>query len=455
MIRCYSAFCRNLIACIFILIGKLNFAQLNTYKIYEPRELIEDLNLLEKNLKEIHPDLYRVLDNKKFENEIFRIRTGIDSNRSYLSFLKLLAPLFTKIGCFNTQWGHSVEYLKFREENVLQSPFDIRICGSRFFASEFYATANGPIESCEILKINNEEVEHYLNKNFELLPCDGFNRTLPKRWLESFYPKHQSNFWSQDSMVKLEVKNNRQEIKNLEIHAIANRSINKMKVGDTSGRFMQFSLIDGVAYLKVPSFKNVKNEDVKIFLDECFSRIQINSIQHLILNLKGGGDRDYYAAKILFDFLKPGSVPFLESIDFGNKIEPERLYQKEVYNELKEKKDVLLGKNPPELNSFHGKVYLVSDGWVTHSKGILCSRLRNRPGTVFLGEESGQNVYGLNDLPVLIQLPNTGIRVWIPTTQLLADATALKNYYGVKVDHPLECTNDGELIPYVLRLIKD
>jgi hypothetical protein len=169
------------------------------YTTFTSKQLNEDFEILVTTLKEAHPDLYRVNSKSVINRRLAHIHEEIKSDKTYLEFLTLLAPLFTEIGCIRTQWGHSADYIRYRNENVPLFPIKIKIESGRFFIDENYSSDSTLGSGIEIMKFNGESPSHYLKKNYGLLPTDGRIKSIQLRWLEKYYPNHHSNFWERPS----------------------------------------------------------------------------------------------------------------------------------------------------------------------------------------------------------------------------------------------------------------
>jgi hypothetical protein len=433
--------------------GQGEHPQLNCHRIFTSEELSVDFLMLTTKLQEIHPDLYRVTPKPLLEKRINHIQRNIESPKTYLQFLKLLAPLFTDIGDINTQWGHSPDYIKYRNEKIPIFPFQLLIQDEKFYIRANYSEDTSIVSGSELLKINGESVTKYLKKNYSLLPTDGKIKSIQHRWLESYFPQHHSNFWAQPDTFQLELKNKTGKIYFRNIRALLKKEIqlkkNSSNIVEASA---DFNIIDSIGVLTIPSFNEGKLES---FVDSCFNVIKNKRIDNLILNLKGQGYGNHYFGSVLYSYLKPIPSPYADQIYIKGDSSFKYVESNTSYESIEKLSILLKSVTSPKRNSFNGNLYIITDGWSIGSKGFFCAKVQGRANTFFVGEECGSSTFGINDFPTSLILPNTGLQISIPTVQMqIKNEKKHSLISGVKVDFPIKEIEVDKVIKQTLELVK-
>jgi len=439
----------------FCLFFKHLSAQLKCHKTFTPEQLKTDFLLLKTKLQDLHPDLYRVTSKRLIDKRINEIRTAIGTPKTYLEFLKLLAPLFTDIGCINTQWGHSPDFIKFRNENIRLFPFRLKIQDDKFYIRNNYSDDASISPETEILKINGETAADYLKKNYPLLPTDGKIRSIQQRWLEAYFPQHHSNFWAQPDTFDLELKDKTGKIYSKSVAALLKEQIQiKKSLQGSASPSLQFYVSDNIGVLTIPSFKESKGNKLETFVDSCFTALQAQKIKNLILNLKGEGSGNIYFGSVLYSYLKQTPFKYAEQIHIKGDSVFKYLEPNTSYESIEKFSVLLTEVTQPKSNSFDGNVYVVTDGWTINSKGFLCAKLQERANTFFVGEECGASTFGINEFPVFFSLPNTGLQIYVPTVQIEVSRKNHASIRGVEVDYLFTDMEADKIILQTIELVK-
>jgi len=409
--------------------------KLDCHKQLSQSELIEDFDILTNFLRELHPDLYRVQEKEVIDAKILSIQQQFSDSLSYLEFLKLVAPLLSEIGCINTQWGHSTEYIKYRNKNTPVFPIDFKILDGQFIIEKNYSTNLSIRQGDEIMEINGVAVSDYLTKNYPLLPIDGTIKSLQHKWLASFFPNHHSNFWEQVDTFKLKIINNKKEIKTIKVKALLKENINREASNDAP---LSLQIIDSIAVLKIASFNtNIierHKQDFVSFIHSSFKTIKENKINNLIIDLSGNSWGSMLNGAFLYSYLAAEKFQYVSS--FSNIIKKVSntalLTDLEVLDSLTI--NTLTANRVPNQLSYTDKLYLISDGWNINAGGYFCSKAYNRPNTLFIGEKTGSTSFGMNGIQKMLTLPNSGLNLFIPTVQFIANEDQINNIDGKEVD---------------------
>ncbi len=435
MLRRSSIWLLPLLTLILILFAfcadqKQQNAALLSHRSLSAEELQADFELLISTLREKHPALYRVSTKTALEQRISSIRNNLRSNLGYLEFLKLLAPLFTDIGCIATQWSHPPEFLKFRNQNIARFPLGIKIENQQFYIKDRLSATYSITAGSRIVSIDGESPADYLDKNYKLLPRDGQVKTLQRRWLERYFAQHHANFWAQPQSFDLVLQSEEGTTYKRTVPAVKSEAL---PIKRSPSQQEPLTFMSNIALLDCRGTSATGWSDS--FVDSCFRVISENNTKLLLLDLRGAGAQWPETARKLFDHLKSGTeAPASEVIatEAANGF----------LSNLSDYQQILTASTRPATYAYTGRLYVLINGWTIGYNGLLCSRLSKRPSTFFAGEESGAGRSGMQDLPFVLTLPNSGLKVSIPTFRVVADKQNPGSLRGVMPQISLPDSDD-------------
>jgi C-terminal processing protease CtpA/Prc len=99
---------------------------------------------------------------------------------------------------------------------------------------------------------------------------------------------------------------------------------------------------------------------------------------------------------------------------------------------------------PKTSNHFNGSIYILQGGYTYSAATMFTSALKGQKNVTIIGEESGGGYYGntATYLPTII-LPNSKLRVVMPTYRMVMDAKRIKDGRGVQPDVAIRATVDA------------
>lgn len=89
---------------------------------------------------------------------------------------------------------------------------------------------------------------------------------------------------------------------------------------------------------------------------------------------------------------------------------------------------------------FSGKVYVLINGGCFSNSGLFASTLKRHNRAIFVGEESGGSIYSLNGLVKTIILPETKLRVELPTLRFSINEEDKNTGHGLIPDYSIHPT---------------
>lgn len=407
---------------------------LKCHETYSSEQLKEDFLILITSLKELHPDLYRVSSKEKIEHRLSLIEQSISNDQSYLTFLKLVAPLLTDIGCINTQWGHASEYIKYRNENIPLFPIKFKVVKDLFIVEESWSTNKQIKKGDTIISFNGISTKNYLEKNYPLLPIDGNIKSIQHEWLSMAFPKHHTNFWEQPSHFNILVQSN-DKAKQISIEALLNKDIQKINKDHSNHKKSSIELFfkDSIAIMR----SNVFESRLIDSLDSIFKVIHDRKTKTLILDIRGMSFRpgSHQYAMELYSYLikKPNAYAKIRNKQTNPLEFPHNKHISHLQTLNKEDSIMFCSKVYPKANSFKNQLYVISNGWNIGASGFFAAKIKNRDQTSFVGEKPGATTFGMNFKVSKLVLPNTRIEIYIPKYQLIANEKAYLDKSGISI----------------------
>jgi hypothetical protein len=430
----------------FLLFPMLSFSQNDTLKLFQPAQIIEDIDTLVSVLKRIHPTFSEYYEKNNIENKIDSFKNQLNKPIRSIDLFRFLLPIIVIDGHTSfTGIGINYKY----EEHLL--PFKVLIYEDKLYIKENLSTNKDIPNGAIIDSINGISVKTILDNLYRFIPGERTSYKTDKL-SRRFY----SYFWlayGPFSEFSVRIKDSPFEYKV--------GWINEKPFQSTKPKFELKFFDKDIAYIYYSKFGPPR--EFIHFIDSSFIVIKEKKIKYLIIdNIKNGGGlgdlgdtiASYFTNKTYLKFEKKKSKlgPFIKkTIETDNpKGHIEGNYF--VY-------DPVLVKPVERKNKFNGETY------------ILCSRSSYSAATFFpagakcaktaiiVGEETGQPLVSNGDNDQF-KLPNTQI----------SGVSALSIYYmpcnnndiesGVKPDYLVEPTLDDLLndknyiLDYTLKLIR-
>lgn len=207
-----------------------------------------------------------------------------------------------------------------------------------------------------------------------------------------------------------------------------------------------------------------------VFLDQMMDTLEREKIGNLIIDLRGntGGTGALYEK--VFTYLTP--IPFRDShyaytwfnevpleeklvitpLFLSNGVKDKQginAYLKQLYpKQIQGKYYWADDKNPsilPNERTFKGQLYLLTDQRVASAASHLASLIKSYTNAIVIGKETVGGYYEHNGhLPLVYELPNTGIQTGFSIVHVIQDAQNLpdqKKGQGVIPHHEIQLTN--------------
>jgi len=390
-------------------------------------ELKEDLQKAREAMERLHPALYEFTDKETFERLYERQLGLIDKPLTVHEFYAVLSPLVAAIGC-----GHSrlLPPDRFWEEEPASCfPLGLTFLGTKACVTRLFEPHLSVPLGSEILSINDQAMPDFLRWVMPAISSDG--RRDPWKWAmlgKWFHIYAALRFGFPETYVVTYLAPGKAEPLQAELKSVGrkvildiyNRAPFSVSAADSN---LSFEIVKdrGTAVLTIGHFNYYQEEDLKrykAFIDGAFAQIREGSVSSLILDLRGNNGGSPFAAVHLLSYLEAKPVPYFAK-EYGGGYE-------------------VLAKPVPRADlDFDGRLATLIDGGCFSSTGHFCGLLKHHKIGVLVGTETG-GTFECNDASHLVNLWNTGLKLYVARMTFTAAVQGLSKATGVEPDYPVE-----------------
>ena len=416
---------------------------------YSPEQLSADVEFIRLQLEAYHPQLHLYTPHDGFENHIEEILSGLDDPMTEADFIRTLAPLFADIRCVHTGIRPSAEMDRALDRKPMYIPLHVHISNERLYIVESYQTELNIPPGSLINRINGRSSSEIMEQLVDVIPADGFNLTSKYHEINKNFPLLYGMYIEYNSQFELDVTLPDGSVSTYDLDAISRYRhtdliLEKYPEELNPGNFPYDLKIDGhnsIAYLDIDGFWSPTLSHYCVFLQDVFCTLSDQSVENLVIDLRGNsGGHPYFASELLTYLIDEPAVYFAKPAN------PRDL------NDLFEQLE-------PNLNTYNGKVYILMDGGSLSTSGHFLALVKDKHLATLIGETAGGSFY-CNDGGVYFHLPNTKINMHIPRTTFEVAVDHWSYGKQIEPDHEVSTTVedliDGKdaVMEYTRELIK-
>lgn len=450
---------------IFLLLTSIFFFTYgNAQKKIKPKKLNEDFEYLITELKLQHQGLYEYVGKNQTDIKIDSIRNTLKTPQTKLKFYEKLRYV---IGLTNE--GHtSIELPKWTMIKLGLSksflPLTVKFCDENLIITQNYGkNINRLKKGSKIISVNNKKISEIFDKLYPLIPTDGFNETSKDEWIGglNFSLLYRLVYGKEKKFVIQVQEFGNDKIQTLTVPAIRFTKF-KTKNAKFKSKYFDYNefkfeqINDSIAYLSIPSFGN-DDIDYEGFYQKNFKKIDSLNIKHLIIDVQANGGGTEGNENLLFSYLSNKVVqkyrqvtmlpkPYQKNKSKQGYIEDKWTFQSTIakrgdftlysnyYSDLGYKK-------PQKELIYNGKLYVLISGKTFSGGAEFASLVKMTGRGKFIGEETGGTYEGnVSGYSEYIKLPNSKIKVKIPTVHFQINVSPEKKGQGVTPDYRVRQT---------------
>ena len=447
-------------------------------KTYSPGKLKKDLLVLKDLLENVHAGVFVYINEKGFNSLFDSMTASITSALTQREFYDKVDFIIENIHCAHSDCYFPQDYFDTLLNRKYFFPIPLVKIGEKIYINtKNYNIPNGS----EVFSINNNTIKEIFSKLLYHKHTDGFSKSYKDDAINvDFAYDYYIAYGISDSFsIKFRdaVTN---EVVYMTVRPQTLNEVYRIADDDTYYSFpgdfyYDFKIEDDqkTALLTIRTFSQESYSQADAFenfLQNSFSLLQLKGIKNLVIdyrNNKGGYFRSsyellhYFIAGPLRQFdsvLKRfNHLPFKDYVSAGDSSLKEHIDTS--YKQYKAIAAHRYALQAPEIDTcfpaahlFKGKLYIITNGDVISAAASSVALLKEKAGATIVGEETGGGYASFNSQVVTYLLPNSGIRVDIPTLRYYPPVTKKGNSNGVRPDYYRPLTrpdftdfNDGPL----------
>jgi hypothetical protein len=430
---------------------------------FSEQQLRDDLLFYKLNLERYHPNLYLYNSKDNFNHFFDSLIYSINQSMIEADFYRIITLTSGLIKDGHTLILPSNAFIEHHNSHSRFLPLQIGIYKEQLYV-KMNCTSSILVEDGTIIdSINGVSSNEIIKVLIARQVRDGNNISYSNWILDTYFREYYSYTFGHPEVYEISYKKDdgayRIEIPALFKDSIYQyRTINYPKIysknAQSKGVYLEYDSSQNVAILTINDFHSevLKSEFNQNFSKETksiFENIFLVNPKNLVIDIRNnqGGDVENGVNLLRYLINQPFRIT-------------------EEYNRIKNGKTIRCkgpsqGIHKPYGKRFTGQVYVLLNGGSFSNSVIFSSCLKEHTNTIFVGMESGGNPNVLAGYTKDLELPNTKIRVEIPTKQFIM--TNLKRNDGnglipnYEIDNSIQDNiqqNDKQL-DFVMKLIKE
>jgi len=444
-------------------------------------QLKEDVVLLQKILEANHPSLYWYTPKDSIDAAFDNAINSITDSLTEVEFRNKVAVVISKIRCGHTSVRFSKDYTKQAEKHRYpQFPLYIKTWGDSMVVLGSLLPKDSIFKRGTIItSINGKSNKTLLDSMFQLISTDGYSNNYKSQVFSGNFPVWYKLVWGLDSVYTITYVDalgnektasikNFSPVKDTTIHRKDSGIIAKMPVVKPPSkkaikqakllakRSMVIDSSTNTAFIKVATFSD---GHLRNFFRRSFKTIQQQHIQNVVFDLRentgGKLNLSTLLTKYVIDkpfktgdtiaairrklkyskYIKESEETFWAGIFTTRKMSDGRFHNRKAEQHY---------FNPKTNHHFNGNIYAMQGGYSFSAATLFISSIKGQKNVTIFGEETGGGNYGNSamHLPLII-LPNSKLRVVLPTYRLVIDSTRKKDGRGIMPDQYIYPSSDA------------
>lgn len=407
------------------------------------QNLLEDLEECYELIKTRHPDPYAYISESDLEALYQETRFQIKENMNSLDFNRLMTSFISRIGDGHIWFGMPGD----ERENFLQEssfiPLNVKVIGDELYISSAIED-HEELRGKKILSINGMNSAEILNTILLHYNSDGNQKWQKYIHIENNFPLAYARFIGSYKSYALELEDLGGQTFELIMEGVGKSDFEKYTGKLPQEETLTFEEFPekNIAYMGIKSFDyyGAAGEEFRTYVDACFEKVFSEDYENLIIDLRGNGGGDPFAAVHLLSYIMREEYQYFAEVFPG-------------YYSLSKKVKV-------NDKTFMGNLYILIDGGSFSTTGHILSLLKYHERGIMIGTPSG-GTYFCNDNSKDFILSNTGFRIYLPTSSFYTAVEGIEKGMGIQPDYFVEVkpedliTGRDTVLEFVLEKIEE
>lgn len=407
-------------------------------KYYTVNQLKSDFVFFRATLETVHPSLYRYHPKDSVDGYFSQASAQLDHPMNDLEYWKVLAKIIGKLGSGHTSVTMSdAGMMQFASAYHDIVPAILAIQNGRLYIDRRLRKTDTLLTAgSEVLAINNIPGPVILKRMREFVSGDGYSNTFKDRKISNQFNYLYSQI-NGDQYQFFFVLNDKGKVKRALVKAVHTlRQPAHPAAPITTSTISYLPRIKfpddmpGTAIITIPNFRYLK--DYERLHAKFFKEIRTRNITNLVIDLRDNpGGKLKISNDLMGYVMKRNYWAGLADESYVNKSRIEYLSKKSEHDGINLADIQSLGRSyykntnlgeaeAVRMHEFKGNLYLLINQGSFSAAALLATAVKNQRDCTIIGEETGGSAYGSDADVVPIILPETHLKLNLPTAWVYA-----------------------------------
>jgi hypothetical protein len=442
----------------------------NPNQKYSARLLQQDFSLLRNILEKKHPSLYWYTPKDSMDMYFEKYYSDIKDSMTEQQFgWKVIAPLTDKIHCGHTSFSRSNTYNNWAADKKSPSfPLFLKCWNDTMAVTNNLNRKDSVLKRGTLItSINGIKNAGLIKTMLGYMTEDGYANNVNYSRLSNNFPYYHRNIFGISKTYSITYLDNSgtERLINIPVWGLdtdSGKIIKDSSVAIRKPRQKKQSrqkklqeihslAVDTSNNTAIVTINSFSSGSLRKFYRQTFGYINKTGINNVVLDIRSNGGGRIRLSTLLTKYVSRVNFKVADtSFAVTKSLRPYTKYIKEGFiNNLgllfltKKNKDGLYHfghwerkiHKPKAVNNYTGNLYVLIAGNTFSAASLFSNAVKDQPGVVLLGEETGGGWHGNNGILIPdIVLPNTHIKVRLPLFRLVQYKHVPKDGRGIQPD---------------------